>query len=189
MIVFHQKQGLKMKIHADLVLAQELLYQPNQWYIKNLFQESESKTYSACDFDLNHWHVKFRVAKITPTKIGQFVTLWQRKQIGGPIVPYDLADQIDLFVVSVRSGNQLGQFIFPKTVLHEHGVVSKNGKGGKLAIRVYPPWDIVTSKQAQKTQAWQLKYFFEIALKFDITVEDDLSLKKMSSMIVKKLCC
>ncbi|MFQ6421766.1 MULTISPECIES: MepB family protein [unclassified Bacillus (in: firmicutes)] len=33
---------------------------------------------------------------------------------------------------------------------------------GKRAIRVYPPWDKTTSRQAQKTQAWQLEYFLEI---------------------------
>lgn len=28
-------------------------------------------------------------------------------------------------------------------------------------MRVYPAWDIVQSKQAKQTQAWQLPYFFE----------------------------
>jgi hypothetical protein len=27
---------------------------------------------------------------------------------------------------------------------------------------VYPPWDIVVNRQAQKTQKWQLEYFLEI---------------------------
>lgn len=29
-------------------------------------------------------------------------------------------------------------------------------------MRIYPPWDITDSRQANKTQAWQLMYFFEI---------------------------
>ncbi|TRW95625.1 MepB family protein [Flavobacterium gawalongense] len=37
-------------------------------------------------------------------------------------------------------------------------------KEGKRAIRVYPPWDTTTNKQAQKTQKWQLDYFLEIPL-------------------------
>jgi hypothetical protein len=105
--------------------------------------------------------VRFRVAKITPTKIGQFVTLWKRSG-NSPIQPYDLSDPLDFFVVSTRKGNCFGSFVFPKSVLHVQGVISKHGKGGKRAIRVYPPWDKTTSKQAEKTQAWQLKYFLEI---------------------------
>jgi len=100
------------------------------------------------------------VAKITPTKVGQFVTLWKR--IGnGPIQPYDMEDPVELFIVTTTQGNKFGQFIFPKTILYKHDIVSKNNQGGKRAIRVYPPWDIATNKQAQKTQTWQLEYFLD----------------------------
>lgn len=123
--------------------------------------EMESKEYSACTFKLNNQIITFRVAKITPTKIGQFVTLWKR--IGpGPIMPYDMTDPIDLFIVSVRRGEKLGQFIFPKDLLLQKGVISCNGIGGKRAIRVYPPWDKPDNQQAKNTQAWQLYYFAEI---------------------------
>lgn len=40
--------------------------------------------------------------------------------------------------------------------------MSKNGEGGKRAIRVYPPWDKTINQQAQKTQKWQLEYFLGI---------------------------
>ena len=43
------------------------------------------------------------------------------------------------------------------------GIISKNGENGKRGIRVYPPWDIVTNKQAEKTQSWQHKYFVAIS--------------------------
>lgn len=60
--------------------------------------ESESIAYGAYMFKLNSMNVRFRVAKITPTKIGQFVTLWKR--IGnGSIQPYDIVDSIDFFIV------------------------------------------------------------------------------------------
>ena len=39
--------------------------------------------------------------------------------------------------------------------------MSRNGRGGKRAIRVYPPWDTTISQQARKTQKWQLEYFLE----------------------------
>ena len=70
---------------------------------------------------------------------------------------------IDLFIVSTRNGSNFGQFIFPKSVLHQKGILSDDKKEGKRAIRVYPPWDTTTSKQAQKTQQWQLAYFIPIS--------------------------
>ena len=72
-------------------------------------------------------------------------------------------------MVSVRKLGTFGQFVFPKTIVYEKGFLSKNGKGGKRAMRVYPPWDIPKNKQAQVTQAWQLQYFFEIEPNFDIS--------------------
>lgn len=51
---------------------------------------------------------------------------------------------------------------FQKNVLLQRDIVSDQGKGGKRAIRVYPPWDKPTSNQAQKTQQWQLEYFLEV---------------------------
>jgi len=148
-------------IHPDLLAAQRLMYEPAGLSCGNFVKEAESEEYGAFSFEMGHRSIKFRVAKITPTKIGQFVTLWKRTG-NGPIQPYDSSDPIDFFVVSVRNANRFGQFVFPKSVLCEQGVVSKEGKGGKRAIRVYPAWDITDSRQAKKTQEWQLKYFFEI---------------------------
>lgn len=120
--------------------------------------ESESLEYDACKYHLDNFSVLFRTAKITPTKIGQFVTIWKR--IGnGPIQPYDETDPIDLFVIATRMGENFGHFVFPKSVLRKRDIVSVNGKGGKRGIRVYPPWDTPASQQAQKTQDWQLEYF------------------------------
>ena len=147
--------------HPDLLTAQKLAYEPIGFIWSNLTQEAESQDYGAYTFKMNNQHITFRVAKVTPTKIGQFVTLWKR--IGcGPIMPYDIADTVDLFVVSVRDKENLGQFVFPKNLLHEKGFVAKNGSGGKRAMRVYPPWNIPDSPQATKTQTWQLAYFAEI---------------------------
>jgi hypothetical protein len=157
-------------IHPDLLAAQMLVYEPLGLICKNVTKEAEGGEYGAYEFEINNRRIKFRTGKITPTKIGQFVTLWKR--IGtGPILPYDMADPIDLFVISVRSNNHFGQFVFPKTVLYEKGIISKDGKGGKRAMRLYPSWDITESKQAKKTQEWQLIYFFEIDINKQITAD------------------
>ncbi len=148
-------------ISADFFCAQNLVYTPSGLNCSLPSIESESAEYGACRFVLNSLSICFRVAKITPTKIGQFVTIWKRTG-KSPIQPFDLSDPIDFFVVSVRKENLFGQFVFSKLVLCEKGIVSKNGQGGKRAIRVYPPWDKTISSQAQKTQKWQLEYFLEI---------------------------
>ncbi len=144
----------------DLVEAQKYIYEPLGWKCENIQQEPESREYGACSFEMNGKKIIFRVGKITPTKIGQFVTFWKR--IGkGPIMPYDMSDQFDFFVVHVRNKNHCGQFVFPKDVLYQKGIISKDGNGGKRAIRVYPIWDAADNAQAQRTQAWQLDYFCE----------------------------
>ena len=103
-------------------------------------------------------------------KTGQFVTFWKR--IGkGPILSYDFDDPFDLFVVSVRDADHFGQFVFPKTVLCEREIISKNEVGGKRAMRVYPPWDAVDNQQAKRTQAWQLKYFINTSENVNIDFE------------------
>ncbi|MGL4629999.1 MAG: MepB family protein [Leadbetterella sp.] len=102
-----------------------------------------------------------RVSKITPTKTGQFVTIWKRNE-EGITEPFDGKDDIDFVIIVSKRDDTIGQFIFLKSVLLEKGIFSLNGKGGKRGIRVYPPWDKVESKQAEKTQAWQKKYFVEI---------------------------
>ena len=102
-----------------------------------------------------------REAKITPTKIGQFVTLWKRSA-AGPIQPFD-ADDFDLYVVRAHSGTQSGYFVFPASLLVAQGVVASENRDGKRALRVYPPWDKPTSRQAQKTQNWQTPYFLTVS--------------------------
>ncbi|MNI30576.1 MepB protein [compost metagenome] len=157
-------------IHSDLLATQDLVYNQCKLNTSRPILEAQNAEYGAYIFHLNEVSIRFRVAKITPTKVGQFVTLWER--IGdGPIQPYDVSDPVDLFVISTRQGNQFGQFVFPKAVLYEQDIVANQGKGGKRAIRVYPPWDKPTSRQAQKTQKWQLEYFLEIPLDMPIDVD------------------
>lgn len=149
------------RLHADLQSAIDHLYQPLGFEGLQPMAEAESADYGAYSFDVNGLAVRFRVAKITPTKIGQFVTLWKRSE-GGPIAPFDLSDSLDLAIISAKAGDNFGQFIFPKSVLLAKDILSKADKGGKRAIRVYPPWDKPLSDQARRTQNWQVKYFLDL---------------------------
>ncbi|SCA64129.1 hypothetical protein SCG7086_CE_00030 [Chlamydiales bacterium SCGC AG-110-P3] len=92
-------QGKAECIPENLIQEIDIVYRPNELVVSDLVYDLESKKYGACSFILNSKVVVFRVARITPKKIGQFVTLWKRAE-SGPIRPYDLTDSADLFVVS-----------------------------------------------------------------------------------------
>jgi hypothetical protein len=148
------------ELPKDFIQIKKMLLAIGNFEITQPILEPESSEYGACAFVLNNLNIRYRTAKITPTKTGQFVTLWKRINLGS-IQPFDSTDPIDFFIISTRKDNHFGFFIFPKAILITKEIVSDK-KEGKRAIRVYPPWDITTSKQAQKTQKWQLEYFLEI---------------------------
>lgn len=154
-----------------LKIAKELLYDKCGFTFTNLRLDTESIAYGACSFELNGKTIQYRASKITPTKTGQFVTIWKRNK-DGITQPFSVSDNIDLIIISAKSGDNIGQFIFPLSVLANKGIITQNGKEGKRGIRVYPPWDTATNKQAQKTQSWQTEYFFTI--KKDQPIDLDL---------------
>jgi hypothetical protein len=157
----NQNPSIAIKeLPKDLIYIKKILFDIGNFEITQPILEPESSEYGACTFVLNNLNIRYRTSKITPTKTGQFVTLWKRIN-QGPIQPFDSNDPIDLFIISARKDDYFGLFIFPKSVLIIKEIVSDK-KEGKRAIRVYPSWDITTSKQAQKTQKWQLDYFLEI---------------------------
>jgi hypothetical protein len=126
-------------------------------------REAESSEYGACRFGLDGQNVVFHIAKTTPTKIGQFVTIWKRPMPDGEIMPLDASDHIAFVVVDVSDKTRCGQFVFDQKVLVEKGVMSCGARGGKRAMRVYPPWTRPESKEASRTQQWQLRYFLSFA--------------------------
>ncbi|WKK22162.1 MepB family protein [Streptomyces olivoreticuli] len=147
--------------HPDLLAAKALAYDPSGFACSEPVPEAESAEYGACAFTLDGLSVRFRAAKTTPTKAGQFVTVWKRSP-GGPIQPFDAADPVDLFVISTRDDHGFGQFVFPREVLRERDIVSTDGTGGKRAFRVYAPWVTAPNRTARSTQAWQVDHFLPL---------------------------
>lgn len=164
-------------IHQDIKIIKELVYDKCGLKIKNFKPDTESQGYAACSFELNGKKIQYRLAKITPKKNGQFVTIWKRNA-EGITVPFDFTDELDFILITSRKEKQSGQFIFPKNILAEKKIISKNGKEGKRGMRVYPPWDVVANKQAAETQRWQLKYF--LSIKNDGSTDLNLAKKFLS---------
>lgn len=125
-------------------------------------REAESADYGACRLGLDGRSVAFRIAKTTPTKLGQFVTLWKRPLPGGDIAPLDSGDGVDFVVVSVGDAARRGQFVFSQHALVRHGVMSVEGRGGKRAFRLYPPWSEPAATAAIAAQRWQLPCFMPL---------------------------
>jgi len=157
----------------ELTYIRETVYDNCSLEITNLKIEEEGKEYRACKFELNGLNIISRKAKITPKKVGQFVTFWKRNE-DGITEPYDEKDQIDFYVINVQKKNRFGQFVLPKSVLIDKKIISTEKKDGKRGFRVYPSWDITTNKQAEKTQKWQIKYFVEFDDKLDLKFVLDL---------------
>jgi len=149
-----------MNINNTVFIAQELIYNKCGLSFSAPKLEKESAEYDACTFQLNGKSVIHRAAKITPTKIGQFVTIWKRNE-NGQTEPFHINDDFDFIIISTRNGDLFGQFIFPKSILLEKCIISSDKKQGKRGIRVYPTWDVTINKQAQQTQQWQIEYFVD----------------------------
>ncbi|MFB9053471.1 MepB family protein [Formosa undariae] len=152
------------------------LYIPAKLALSNFEIEKEGLLYEACRFNLNEAHILCRTAKITPKKVGQFVTFWNRN-FEGITQPFSENDAFDFYVINVSKGELFGQFVIPKMVGMAKGLVSTEAKEGKRGFRVYPPWDIAVNPQAKRTQAWQLDYF----ISFEDPIDTNLVKKRYAS--------
>ncbi len=177
---------LKKVPFTELTLIDELVFKPCHLDLKNVETESESQEYAAQTFQLNQYKVLFRKAKITPTKTGQFVTLWKRNE-KGITEPFTIADEFDFYIISTKTPTNFGLFIFPKKVLHAHQILSDQTINGKRGIRVYPIWDETINKQAQKTQCWQTQYFLDLSdpTQIDLKRANNLLRMEQSDLSIK----
>lgn len=139
-----------------------MIYKPNHLTVKAVQEEKQNAKYGAGTFQLSSKTVRFRVANVTPTKVGQFVAFWEKDE-DNKNQPYSYDEAPDLLVITTfKNEHEFGQFIFPKEILLKQNILRSASTKGKMAIRVYPSWDSPSSKQAMKTQNWQLPYFVDM---------------------------
>jgi hypothetical protein len=122
-------------------------------------RDDENLEYGGTSLSIDGKKILFRVAKTTPTKVGQFVAMYKRQSISDKIIPIDINDNYDYVFIASFNSKYHGVFIFNKEILTEKGIFAKEMKGGKLSFRVYAPWVDAVASQAKQTQNWQCKYF------------------------------
>ena len=127
--------------YIALKYVNKMIYEPNDLYVKSVQEEKQNSKYGAGTFQLASRTVRFRVANITPTKVGQFVAFWE-KDINNKNQPFLYEEAPDLLVITTfKNENEFGQFTFPKEVLLKKDILRSTLTKGKMAIRVYPIWD------------------------------------------------
>lgn len=134
-VVRHQLWSDTSRVHADLAAAKALVYDPYGFTCSQPVPEAESADYAAHALTLDGLAVRFRVARTTPTEVGQFVTVWRRAP-GGPIRPFDVTDAVDLFVIFVissRDPHHFGQFVSPWTLPRGHAPPVRCGVNARFA--------------------------------------------------------
>ncbi|UYQ94412.1 MepB family protein [Chitinophaga horti] len=173
-VIDQHKPAQEKHLSDALQRAIKSAYDPSGWRVEEVSLHTESQDYAACSFTLNCQHVQYREAKITPTKAGQFVTTWKRDE-NGITIPFDSKDAIDFFIIAVRKDDHFGQFIFPKKILAEKGIITHEDSEGKRGFRVYPPWDAAPNRQAVKSQEWQVLYF--------VKMDGDVDLRRLALLL------
>ena len=118
-----------------LSLLDEVILKPNHFAISNIEKDAECEEYLGFNFNINHLSVKFRKAKITPKKVGQFVTLWKRNT-SKQTEPFDENDLFDFYIIATEDDKKNGYFIFSKSILINKNILSTNQKEGKRGFRV-----------------------------------------------------
>lgn len=129
--------------------------------ITNVITENHNKDYEGILFQIENHNYRSRLAKATPHKRGYFVVFWEKDE-NNKNQPYRFSDSPDKVIISIIDNTMKGQFIFPKSTLLEKGILSSETTKGKMAIRVYPPWEKGLNKTAAQTQKWQQDYFIDL---------------------------
>ena len=160
----------------ELSRIENLILKLNRQKITNQVVDQECEEYLGLNFNIDQLSIKFRKAKITPKKTGQFVTLWKRDS-EDQTTPFNVNDNFDFYIIAAKQGNNFGFFLFPKSVLSQNKILTNGKSEGKRGFRIYPDWTKPGSKQAEKTKSWQTKYFI------DLTNNESKSVEKFNFIL------
>jgi hypothetical protein len=146
---------------SEIKTLETKILKPLNLAISDIIQDLECEDYFGFNIKINQLNIKFRKAKITPNKIGKFVTLWKRNLIG-ETEPFNINDDFHFYIIASTENEKSGFFLFPKFTLENHQILTNEKKLGKRGFRVYTNWDYPDSKQALKSKIWQSEYFIDL---------------------------
>ena len=147
---------------ATLASIETKALHPAGLRITSMVKDAESEDYDGLNLLCNgNVRIKYRQAKLTPRKAGNFVAIWNRSA-SGETEPFTLSDPFDFYMIAVQSESRSGFFMFPKQALADNGVLTNGPKEGKRGFRLYPDWVEAPNRQALKTQQWQSEYFVDL---------------------------
>lgn len=123
--------------------------------------EEQNSDYESCRAKLEGAWWRVRTARITPTKPGAFVAVWERTP-EGKTAPFSGDDGCAGLLVLVSDEQLFGFFKFPTADLINLGIYSSQGSAGKRGFRLYPPWSTSLNPQATRTQRKQAPFFEQL---------------------------
>lgn len=136
------------------------IFAANGQAITNISEDMECEAYCGYNAQIGKLNIKFRQAKITPKKIGQFVTLWKRNSLG-QTEPFHASDNFDFYIIATETASRFGVFLFPGSVLCDKHILTAKVEG-KRGFRVYADWDMPENSQATRTKEWQTAFFIDL---------------------------
>lgn len=145
----------------SVTLINQLLNQAGLPQVSEMDIEPFNVEYESCIFNINQKEYRSRKAKKTPNKKGYFVVFWI-KDSNNKNRPYLWEETPEKLVITVIDGNKKGQFIFPRELLLQKNILKAENSNGKMAMRVYPDWEVELNKTAEHTQKWQSDYFIDL---------------------------
>lgn len=147
----------------ELKKIEQLIWGTTVSEISNLTEDEGAQEYFGYSFEVKELKFRFRKAKITPKKTGQFVTLWKRNS-SNETEPFHESDAVDFYIIATEEKENSGFFLFPKNELIKRQILTTSSKEGKRGFRVYPTWTETQSNQAAKSQIWQVVYFSDVTI-------------------------
>lgn len=165
-------------MYKSITLMRTLFNSLNISALDHLTYETYNAEYESYCFQINHCSYRHRLAKKTPTKSGYFVVFWTKDHDNNNR-PFTYQEAKDILIITVLDHTHKGLFIIPKSELLAQRLLYSENNKGKMAMRVYPPWEVNLNPSAQKAQNWQTQYFIDLTHTIDfhllkklMTVED-----------------
>ncbi|MHD0396437.1 MepB family protein [Staphylococcus simulans] len=157
---------MNKQIDDSIRIIKMAIGQFDDMQIDKVIAENWNEEYGAHDCVINNQKFKARLAKKTPKKSGYFLALW-KKNNSNKNIPFEEVDIENKLIINIQDGNKVGQFILPKEILAEKGIIQSKQHKGKMAFRIYPTWETGLNKTAQKSQKWQTQYFADLSKDID----------------------